>query len=515
MYRILLVEDEIIIRKGIKCIISKMNLDIENIYEADNGKTAIEACKKFSPHIIITDIKMPGMDGLEFIDHIKKINLKPRFIILTGYSEFSYAQKAISYGVSEYLLKPIKKKYLYNILCKLIKEFEDEKAKKLKNAAGLQKVLIWDVLQGQYKSNEIAKILNDAGIVFTENNFFILSLYMNPNNNYSIDDGINYVIENSMGKFFRINFFIQTNYNYNIFLVNMNKNNIEKFDLFITALEMTLQDIFKKKDIVIQIGISETGTQVELLPDLLKQAEAALDFKALFYTPKVHIYSRIKKGKSFRTLPVTFFESICSAITKGNKDYIVLAIHNLFNDLLRIDNVTPDIIINTIKSLENFIISTNKNLYIEHMNKIESENSVEFLYRTSDNIKDFISRINNRLLLLSDQISSTSELKNCNPIDYAINYIDKNYNKDLNLIFISNIVSMNSNYFSTLFKKKTGLSFINYLQTVRIEKSKILLMEHDAKIYEIASEVGYSDDKYYCKVFKTITGLTPTEYRMK
>lgn len=513
MYRILLVEDEIIIRDGLKYIIRKMNLDIEDIYEASNGKEAVEVCKKVLPHIIITDIKMPEMDGLEFINHVRKSRLNPKFIILSGYSEFAYAQKAISYGVVEYLLKPIKKNQLYNVLSKLILQYEKEKSGSSEAVTSLHRVLLQNVLQGQYKPDEIPRVLKDGGIVFTESSFFILTAYMDPSEDFSAADGMEYLIRNCWDNFFKYDFYIRTKYMYNVFLFNVDKGALDKFDSFVKAIKSTLQSLFEEKRVVMQIGVSETGGQPETLPELLRQAEAALDYKALSRAPEVYVYSRLKRPKTGGALPVMYFEAIGSAISKADKNSITPAVHRLFEYLLRIDNVSPDTVIHAIKSLDNYLLSSDESLFAPFAELNETENSIEFLYRTSATIRDFISRINDRLFLLCDQVPSSNSLKTYSPIGYAINYIRQNYQKDLNLVMISNIVSMNPNYFSTLFKKKTGLSFVNYLQTVRTEKSKVLLMEPGAKIYEIAGKVGYKDEKYYCKVFKAITGLSPNEYR--
>jgi two-component system, response regulator YesN len=515
MYKILLVEDETIIRNGLKYIISRMDLDIGDIYEASNGKEAIELYKKFLPQIIITDIKMPEMDGLEFIGRIKKLGVDPKFIILSGYNEFSYAQKAITYKVAEYLLKPIKKNILYNVLKKLILQYEDEKASTLRNISNLHKTLLCDVLQGHYKPDEISKVLNEAGITFAESSFLVLSFYMIPDDDFSVTDGMQYLIKNCISHFFDFCFYSRTKYMYNTLLFNLSKNDTEKYDELIKALKDTLQKIHKEKNVVMQIGISEAGTGLETLPELFRQSEAALDFKGLYYIPDVYVYSRIKRPKSNNSLPIVYFEQIYSAISKTNRNDIVLTVHKLFDYLLGISNVTPDLIIYAVKSMENFIVTADENLYAYYANLTETENSVEFLYRTSATIKDFISGINKKLFLLSAHISSSDNIKAYNPIGYAVEYIRKNYNKDLNLAIISNMVSMNSNYFSSLFKKKTGLSFVNFLQTVRVEKSKALLMEPGPKIYEIAEKVGYNDEKYYCKVFKAITGVSPNDYRQQ
>ena len=101
------------------------------------------------------------------------------------------------------------------------------------------------------------------------------------------------------------------------------------------------------------------------------------------------------------------------------------------------------------------------------------------------------------------------------PVDQAIAYMEQNYYLDLDLSMISDLISMNSSYFSSLFKKKTGLNLINYLQNVRIEKSKQLLLNTNQKLYEISEAVGIPNVKYFCKLFKDYTGVTPSDFRKK
>jgi len=133
MYEILIAEDETIIRKGLIKIITEMDICFGKIYEASNGLEAADIIKRYKPSIVITDIRMPIKDGLDFISEVRNNHHDIRFIIISGYSEFSYAQKAISYNVTEYLLKPIKKDKLYNALIKAIEQLRTTNINKYKN----------------------------------------------------------------------------------------------------------------------------------------------------------------------------------------------------------------------------------------------------------------------------------------------------------------------------------------------------------------------------------------------
>ena len=127
MYKILIVDDESLIRQGIIAQLDFLGYEFEEIFEADTGKSALQITEISKPDIVITDISMPEMDGLSFVETVKSVKKNVKFILLSGYAEFSYAQKAISLGISEYLLKPVSSSKLKESIDKVIAELNNEK----------------------------------------------------------------------------------------------------------------------------------------------------------------------------------------------------------------------------------------------------------------------------------------------------------------------------------------------------------------------------------------------------
>ena len=127
MYKILIVDDESLIRQGIIAQLDFLGYEFEEIFEADTGKSALQITEISKPDIVITDISMPEMDGLSFVETAKSVKKNVKFILLSGYAEFSYAQKAISLGISEYLLKPVSSSKLKESIDKVISELKNEK----------------------------------------------------------------------------------------------------------------------------------------------------------------------------------------------------------------------------------------------------------------------------------------------------------------------------------------------------------------------------------------------------
>lgn len=504
MYSILIVEDDNNIRKGLAKIISKMDLPIENYYQAENGKDAINSIDLYNPQIIITDIKMPLMNGLDLVEHIKKTGSNAKFVILSGYSEFSYAQRAISCNVSEYLLKPVKKDKLYNTLAKLIeqlKQEEQEWSQRLENAKKIKQyhnVILKEIMEGYHKHNDINFIISNADISFPKEGFTVLCIHYRSMNELILD----FIDRNAdcLNMCYRY----MSNHNNIICLLNLDQ---EEYPIIISLIKEYISTFNYECIEIVYSGVSEWSNSTANLTEMVNHARDALDYRLLDYSTPIFLYSDIKGNIILKPTLNTYYEEVLNSLYNKNPQELYISIDHLFDFLLKLNPVTPALIKTSIENLMHYYLPPDKKrLLVNYMN-------IEDLYQSSDSLIDF--RINVKQLFknICKFENDSYDKKYTNKITAAIKFIEENYIKNLSLEEVARYINMNSSYFSNIFKKETGMYFSDFIQKIRVEKSKSFLIHPQLKIYEIAEKVGFTDEKYYFKIFKKLTGITPTQYR--
>ena len=517
MYKILFVEDEDIIRTGLKKIATDAGINFEAIFEANCGKDALEIIKEYSPEIVVTDIKMPKMDGIELIRQCRNLGLDISFIIVSGYGEFAYAQKAISFGVTEYLLKPIKKMELVDSVNSIISKLDSDKEKR-KKINDLQKESVNQILKGKYKPDEINAILNNVDLEFLNKSFMVLSYYYKHEIDKLIHDTVGKMVYSEIQKPFEPIISHTFPYKYTIILIKIDDNIELEIDSLLNNLETKILEIGRTLNLNLYAGLSNISNDISQIHNLVLQSENALDYRLFYYERKLFYYKDTLKANPLVHIPDVYSEDVLNAVAHGKISETIDSIDNLFRFLLKIEHLTPHLIISTFEELLHGVgkvISKNTVSNLENISNtgILHSESVLFIYRSSDSINNLVTKIKEAFLSAARN-SLNDKAGHCsNAIDSALKYIEENYKKDLSVDKVSNYICMNPNYFSSLFKSKTGYSFTNYLQKIRVEKSKQLLSDPKNRIFEIAEMVGFVNSKYFFKIFKKETGLTPGEYR--
>ncbi len=518
MYSILIVEDKDIIRSGLLHIIEKLDLEFDTFLEAGNGQDALAIMQSASPDIVITDIRMPLMDGLDFIQAAKVNHPETAFIILSGYADFEYAQKAVSFGVQEYLLKPINKKKLRDILVKITQNIHKKLENKEKHneliksysteISRLQQTLLWKILSNRCPLDTIKQELANTGIVFKSSFFLIVSVkFRHPLENPAAENALNNIfsqLENACPPMLKL----KADYGYLFLLFNPLSAPCIPLNKALEDINNTLSKIYGETNLLLQLGVSDYGDTETDLPMLLKQARTALDNRLFNFGPQCFYYKNHSQPElQASVLSDSLRNEIMESLFCGEPQAIQ-ALKNYFKALLDIDDITSKQIIFETRILEKSIQAKR---HLNHSSEFGQYEAIEHILSSATNYTEFAEAMTARLLSVHSAILSKGNPNA--PVEQAIRYIERHYAKDISLGFISTLVSMNQSYFSTLFKRKTGTSFVHYLQAIRINKAKELLVMHGGKTYEIAEMVGFRDEKYFFKVFKNATGFTPNEYR--
>lgn len=474
MRKILIVDDEELIRKGLRAMIKRYREDFYDIYLCSNGKQAKEMLDNENIDILITDIRMPELDGIELINHLKNSNKETAIIILSGYDDFNYDKEAIRCGAKEYLLKPVNREKLY--LC--MDDIEKELNKKEEYAEGYYSNLYNYLIQTETLSMEI------LGIIEKNSNMEIFNDYYIGIYNIDIINKSLFVNELEKSKYGKLIYFF----------------NAEGCLVIITPEKNFLVNLIENTSNY-AVGISKNHTSIQTIKEAYFQANEA--FRHRILSPKtIQRYEWIEKRNEKFTVEVNKINSIINMIGSGRIDDIFKNIDELFSDKY-IDELNVDYFIEASKILKTKII------------KMDDTFKIHTIYWYL-NIHEYIIHLKNSIFIIDERLVSVDNNCTNSAVKKGVEYINNNYNKDINLTIIANEVSLNYTYFCELFKIYTGETFVNYLKKLRVEKAiELLLNNPNHKIYEVANMVGYKDAKQFTKTFRKITGISPIEYKEK
>ena len=441
MKTVLIVEDEKMIRQGIKTMIMRSGVPIETIMECNNGETALEILKEQEIDVMFTDIRMPKMDGSELVQKMQSLEHIPLTVAISGYDDFAYAVEMLRNGVREYILKPIEREKITEILKKLNAEIESRKEKEENNQKIGYQQMRHLMLSDEISGEEQRTIESQYADHFYTGNYYVCCQNQVKRGELSDD-------------------------NY-IFMKNMNDN-----DIFIVPAE-NLSLLLKNELQDGYIGISAAHCGLESIRQAY--AESVMMRKKAFVRNKVEAQYGVFQEKIPEGL-----------ITEAAK---------LTEEAARIQRVQ--------------LIGT------DHTDDLE-KSFHQFFYEVKNGRIDeaVFDKVMEFVLQLHEKINSSyDQNKNVQKIKMAVDYIEENYAKDLNMAVVSNYISMNYSLFSYSFKQYTGSNFVNYLKEIRMREAKKLLTETDMKIIEISQAVGYDNEKHFMKIFKATCGVSPTEYR--
>ena len=514
MARVLVVDDEKNIRSGLRAIISRADSIFTEIDECSNGADALHMLSQCGYDLLITDLLMPQMDGIELVAEIERLGHKPYIVILSGHEDFKYAQKAISYGVKAYLLKPVDRKELLDILSKA----EAEIAEKQNNedvqagnpvAGFYENQISLIVLNGNLSKDEADKILNVCELDLKNNKYGIVVL--NYCETYeSRDKQENNAVLNAYLKK-RLAGMHPKGYCF----MDSKGNAVAIVGDRIDIREL-LDPIEKLYGFRYTAG---TAPQDDASPSGLHssylKAEYALRSRLMKPSGRIVHHGGMACTDNKFILPVRLLKNLAGMLDTERKEDLCRLVYQIFDE-----NVIGKHPMDYLEKLSNAF----KDEIIQYLSEY-IPNKIDFIQEQEDGFRSmyefaglqeyihyicsYIININNVLLKMKNTCNTDNE------IDKALKYVKENYCKDLTMAEVANRICLNYSYFSLLFKGKTGMNFIDYLKTIRIEKAKELLKNTDYKIYEISGMVGYNNTKHFTTTFRAFTGISPKEYREK
>lgn len=542
MYKIMVVEDEDIIRKGVIKSIPWNELGFEVIAEAVNGKDALAKIELHKPDVILTDIRMPVMDGLELTRIVKEKYEDIQIVILSGFADFEYAKSAIQFRAFEYLLKPTDKRKFLEAFERLKTELDKEQQEKntsriinVKLNEGLQKLreeFVSQLIEGETVSfYTLQDRMNYLEMDLSGNHFTVATIHID------IEDEEAFLAEWKYDK--KLIAFVYANIINEILGVTEHSaivvkdikeiailfcfENMEEQDrLMIKLVEDSVSYIqrkfFMSRKGNVVAGVGLTYPDIRQAHKSYQQSKKSLEKRFLYDGIPVFVF---QEGQEYdfekqwvKDYPMEA-NSIISEAISGNSEGVKTLINKMFGRFLEnhiIFNLTKNYCYVLCFLLTSSLAGLEEGFKHPEISGKNFENDIKKI-TSIDSLKQYVMDL---FLTTSDKIAihkltqSTYQEKT---IDRVKEYIQLNYAQNLSLQEISQHVYLSSTYLSFLFKSVTGETYIDYLKNVRIEKAKELLKRLDLKVYEVAERVGYNDYKYFTLQFKKMVGLSPKEFR--
>ncbi|MBS1317575.1 MAG: response regulator [Lachnospiraceae bacterium] len=532
-HNILIVDDEQLIRQGLRARIEYLGIDVDEIFEAENGLIALRLQEEHPIDVVITYIRMPDMDGLELIQEMQKKNNQIKFVVLSGYAEFSYAETAIRLGVKAYLLKPVSNDDLKAAFDKAYKEMEQtasvrqevqmkkrmDREKQVYQQEKALNALFSSQEAGAVTREQLCKLCGYDEKMWAGGAESVLYLAILHINKESFEHQRFRPVDHELVRFMIRNIFEEIQAPCEKLLVNSLSDTRQMYGIFIgddkKKLRMEVERIYlrmrsvleKKMGIYLTIGVSRCRSQLE--GKETSEARQALKQRIIYGKANIYFYEDIR--------------------ILGEQEFPVSQLHLLeqyieHNEIFKVKNLVQEIFSEELvkkygSAYLRIMWIRILNLLLHHYerrgrNAAEIEKMLQN-YNLLDRIQS-LQEIRQKIIEMVMECVSTESVADANArskIQMAIGYIQEHFAENLTVNVLAEHYGMSPNYFSSMFKKEMSRSAVNYITELRINQARELLYHSELSVVDISKKVGYEDSQYFFRVFKKYLGMTPLQYR--
>ena len=500
MNTILIADDEKIEREGIKMLLKQFNYELD-VREAVNGKAALEYLNTNKVDILLTDVKMPFMDGLQLSEEASKLYSDLKVIIFSGYSEFEYARKAMKLGVCDYILKPVDPEEFDKTMTRVMNELREEREHKTsveQERSFLAEHFLLLLLNGASKDTIESRAQGHVMLEFLER--FERMILLEFKQNFFDSAGLEF--EEQLKKEVQIPFkYLNLDEQQSILLFEKNTN----CDFKILANHM-FEHIFNHYKRKCYIAVSEPWEGMDNIPKVYNKLEQLMENK--FYYNDVFVF--YQDQDFVMNMAGEADEKLTKQITEDIQNKDIAALKNHFERLGRKYQGKTNFSQMYVKFIFSNII---KEIYsvISEVDEKKLNKEIDLLYRSND-IFHVIEITKANIELLEEDLSK-SEKSLRGEVETIKKYIYEHYNKDISVESLAEQVCLAPSYVSFIFKKETGQNLSKYIKAYRMERAKRMLKDSHEKIVTISQAVGYSNVSYFCQSFREYFGVSPEKYR--
>lgn len=529
-WKILIADDEIRIGKLIWKLIDWNGLNLECAGIVDNGEAAYDKILEMAPDIVITDIRMPKINGLELVKMSKEYNENLRFIIISGYKEFEYAHKALQYGVNDYLLKPINQEELNSVLEKLSEELSERRLIQ-KEQEELQKTA--DVSRYIVKRDLMNTILEDETPVSAREVMQQYHINMNGEFYRGIEvklDYVNYekndlrqdqitvdkvmeIVEQHL-KLYANEELICEKPNLCIYSIfNYSGEYVKEIKSIINEILSDIQKyLLGFEQYVVTVGVGREKERFSEVGTSIKEAQRAVGNRIRMGVGRL-IYEEVLEISGVFNVHVymqSHHSRILEAVKECSREKMEMLINEVFSRFQMGEEKDHQKCYELAELLVEIFFEQ------EEFQDDDTQELKQYLFKCIQHCYTLLKLkelLKNSLGEYLEIRKKSMEMESIKPIRKARQYIDEHFAEKITLEDVAEEIELNPVYFSVLFKKEMDTNFSSYLTNVRMEKAKELLRGGNETIAAVAEQVGYKDFRYFSQMFSKLIGVKPTLYR--
>lgn len=521
MFKLLIVDDEAFIRRGIIKNINWQELGICSVEQADDGANALKLVQEYRPDIILTDIRMPVMDGIALADSLRKSNYDCKIIFMSAFSDKEYLKSAISLKVLSYVEKPIDLDEIKEaishavLLCK--NEQSEKKAKsELENKLAENKLLsknnlIQDLINPKSDLAYITSILHLTGSGFTvTGSYAVLVIRVKqPDALFAIKNNLLEKIEKALSESTEQIIAGYKTEDHIITVIHRAANEkLPLTDVLVESITRKISDLLKE-ECVFYVGAGMPVTGIENIHQSYHTAVLAL--QELFYKGYNNYSTSNSEERECYELDDDVISAFKKHLEKSDKDSVVEYVKSFTQKVKEFTATFPNYIKNVYFKLLLVVLEVGNQSIPDAL-----QSDTQSFFWESMTRFEVIEEVEQYLLQKIDAFySSKQETGSGNKIILSVKkIIEEEYsNPELSIKGISQSIFLSEAYLCVFFKKETQKTINQYVTEVRIQKAKELLENRKFKLYDVARSVGYNDHNYFTRTFKKMTGVTPSEYR--
>jgi len=529
MLKLLIVDDEQPILDGLKQLINWSEMGVTVIETATNGLDALELMDTFKPDILITDIKMPFMNGLELIRTVKEKLPGTKCIVLSGYQDFEYVRQAMKYEAVRYLLKPVEEEELIEIIEDIRESmiFTNQEKKRLENLNRklveseplLRNKLLYDIVSGETTDfTNVLDKLSRIGVNKFPQKYVCAVLEFEINEQaggFTSEDLelVRFAVANIADELICSKMSGQVFYMHKKQVIMLMEVSDTNFHMPGKVLRDIIYQISKHLNILVTIGVSSIHNGISDAPKAFREAINALRFRLLAGWGKVISHNEVASDLNREiNIPANMWKKLENSVVTGDYENIPDVIAEIFDKFRIMEKVDPT---GLLDELRNELLIIRRNIEGIGLDDTVLKEFIDIFDQkkfilTLDELEEQFAGVFQKL---SRNIFHTSNLGIKTLINQIKQYIDQNFTDNITLNTISEKFFINASYASRMFKQELGENFIDYLTNKRMEEAMRLLISTEMPVYEISESIGYGNSKYFSQLFKKYTGMSPREYR--
>ncbi|MBB3112656.1 two-component system response regulator YesN [Paenibacillus phyllosphaerae] len=548
MYKLLLVDDEIDVREGLLHEIDWEAHGFTVVDTAENGREAMELVERLTPDVVLTDISMPFMDGLALSEWIRREYPNTRIVLLSGFDEFEYAQRAIKLEVEEYVLKPFDGEQITQTLDKVRARIEAEIARRedmellrehyRTSLPVLRETFLASLLSRKLPHSQIAEKARTYGLTLEGASYIVsVASLQQFDDSAGSEDGASEarrvsslrasgdldlqlfavlnIAEELWSKQGLGRVFIHQDHLV-LIAISSEADPIGLLKETLTVLQDAIAQIDRFLKLSITIGVGEPVSKLAELKDGYEGALQALDYRVLEGSNRIiyigDVERRFVNRLRFDELKE---QELVRCLKVGTSEEVRQVVNELFDEIVRTEASYKDYQVYVIEMLTAVLKAAK-----------DADADLEALFGGSGRIfaeieqQESLAATRERFISLctklAQTISSSRQHSYKQLVQQAIDFTKANYtDSNISVNQVCSHLHISAGYFSSVFKKETKLTFVAYLMNIRMEAAKELLRTTELKAFEIAERVGFSDPNYFSFCFKKQVGISPKEYRNK